>query len=75
MRRINGEAWLTIEEVRARVISATERIGRNDSRDASGLSFRYEGFPGTGGGTVAWSYVRAGRREGVTYYREIPYAG
>ena len=75
MIRINGEAWLTKEEALARVAAVTAELGRNDSRDSRGLSYRREEFAGFGGWTIAWSYVRAGRRNGVTYYKEIPYAG
>lgn len=74
MKIINGEERLTKEEARAAVARMVDRWGKNQSITTDGLSYRREGVPGEGGGTIAISYVRAEMRKGVRYYKEIPYA-
>lgn len=74
MITINGEQRLTRDEAREAIKRMEADHGANQTITTDGLSYRREGVPGTGGGTIAISYIRAEMRKGVRYYKEIGFA-
>ena len=74
MKTIKGEKRYTRQEVLDNIAGYVTEWGTNQSQDGSGMSYRHEGFPGTGGGTIAISYVLPVTRKGVAYYKQIPFA-
>ena len=74
MKTIKGERRYTKQEALDHIAGYVMRWGANQSIDNSGMSYRHEGCPGTGGGTIAISYVLPVTRKGVAYYKQIPFA-
>lgn len=74
MKTINYEERYTKDEVIVKIASMVARWGANQSIDKSGMSYRKEGIPGTGGGTIAISYGLPVYRKGIAYYKELNYA-
>lgn len=75
MKIINYETRYTEKEAKAKIIALVNDFGANTSRDNSGLSYRSEGVPGTGGGTIAISYGLPIYRQGIAYYKQLRFAG
>ena len=74
MKVINGEQRYTKDEARARIAGMVREWGPNESINDNGMSYRRNGVPGVGGGTIAISYGLPIHRKGVAYYKELGHA-
>ena len=59
---------LTKEQCESRILEAVKSFGPNQALKVS-FGYRKNGFPGTGGGTIAFSFVESPRTKGA--YKEI----
>lgn len=64
----DGQPKLTRDEARQQIAAIAQSHPEATVR-YDGLGIRYDGVPGTGGGTWAMSYYSPGRSK---YYRSVP---